>query len=274
MLRDMDLKKISDLTLQRLRRVDLVTPPLFEQTYLEVARELGFSAAELMSVQLSRELVDRSLSELERVQLGTHEGLHQLQATTRRAATALQNQDLHSIEVTQAEVESLRQRLQELEKSLFEDNLTHIHNRHWLMERILDKGSFTNQGYLAFIDLNKFKHINDTYGHLTGDKVLILVASLMKLFHRSGEVLHLVRYGGDEFLVIHESCDSENFLHRELQDLRHKLSNREVSARGMSFHVTFAYGIAAFAPGMTFENCLECADQAMYMDKEQLKLVP
>lgn len=270
MLRDLDLKKISDLTLQRLRKVDLITPPLFEKTYLEVATELGFSPAELMNVQLSRDLVDRSLSELERVQQGTQDGLSRLQATTERATLAIKNNDLQSLESTHAEVETLRSRLQELEKTLFEDSLTHIHNRHWLMERILINGCFANSGHLAFVDLNKFKHINDTYGHLTGDKVLILVASLMKLFHRSGEILHLIRYGGDEFLVIHETAGNEAFLNRELQDLRHKLAQREVQSRGMSFMVSFAYGLASFRQGTSFENCLETADQAMYVDKEKL----
>lgn len=269
MLRDLDLKKISDLTLQRLRRIDLITPPLFEKTYLEVAAGLGYSPAELMSVQLSRDLVDRSLSELERVQIGTQAGLSQLQATTAKASEAIQNKDLARLTATHAEVEDLRQRLQELEKNLFEDSLTHIHNRHWLMEHILSNGCFTASGHMAFIDLNRFKQINDTYGHLTGDKVLILVASLMKLFHRSGEILHLVRYGGDEFLVIHETTGENAFLNRELQDLRHKLSQREVHARGMSFHVGFAYGLSPFKPGLPFETALETADQAMYQDKEQ-----
>ncbi len=268
MIRDLDLKKISDLTLQRLRKIDLITPPLFEKTYLEVAIGLGFSPAELMNVQLSRDLVDRSLSELERVQQGTQESLEQLQQHTVRASIALKEQDLQTLESTHTEVESLRMRLTELEKNLFEDPLTHIHNRHWLMERILSNGCFGNTGHLAFIDLNKFKQINDSYGHLTGDKVLILVASLMKLFLRSGETLHLIRYGGDEFLVLHETTGSSNFLQRELQDLRQKLSQREVHSRGMYFHVGFAYGIAPYHPGTPFETCLEQADQSMYLDKE------
>lgn len=269
MIRDLELKKISDLTLQRLRKVDLITPPLFEKTYLEVAIGMGLSPAELMNVQLSRDLVDRSLSELEKVQQGTQESLFQLQTQTAKASKAIQEKDTQALESTQAEVDSLRQRLLELEKNLFEDNLTHIHNRHWLMERILEDGCFTSSGHMAFVDLNKFKQINDSYGHLTGDKVLILVSSLMKLFHRSGETLHLIRYGGDEFLVIHETSGGDTFLHRELQDLRIKLSQREVYSRGMYFHVDFAYGIAPFAPGTFFENCLEIADQAMYLDKER-----
>ena len=275
MLRDMDLKKISDRTLQRLRRVDLITPPLFEKTYLEVATELGFSPAELSSIQLSRDLVDRSLSELERVQLGTQQGLDELQVSTAKASTAIASRNAEALKDSEREIEGLRSRLKELETTLFEDSLTHIHNRHWLAERILDNGNFSCIGQLAFIDLNKFKSINDTYGHLTGDKVLILVASLMKLFHRSGEVLHLVRYGGDEFLVIHETASNANFLRRELQELREKLARREVQARGLSFHVGFSYGIAAFAPGTPFESCLEAADQAMYQDKErQLRPLP
>jgi diguanylate cyclase (GGDEF)-like protein len=89
-----------------------------------------------------------------------------------------------------------------LEEVVIKDHLTDLHNRYYI-NNLLNKGFKVEKGrqlYVLFIDLNKFKAINDEYGHKVGD--IILQESSKKLkdcFHRDSDIL--CRYGGDEFLA-------------------------------------------------------------------------
>ena len=84
------------------------------------------------------------------------------------------------------------------------DALTGTNNRSALLERLSDAITYARRNsltvWVAFIDLDRFKFINDRYGHLTGDQVLTTISSRLRSVLRSNDVLG--RYGGDEFIVV------------------------------------------------------------------------
>lgn len=90
------------------------------------------------------------------------------------------------------EVKILTKENRRLFKMAYYDNLTECYNRHWLYENINDNDEYK----ITLIDVNKLKVINDQYGHLMGDKYLMEIVKFLK------EYGTVVRYGGDEFIIM------------------------------------------------------------------------
>jgi diguanylate cyclase (GGDEF)-like protein len=117
----------------------------------------------------------------------------------------------------------------------------------------------------AMIDIDRFKTVNDTYGHLTGDRVLKGLARLLQDRLRRTDVVG--RYGGEEFGVILFNTNLEN-ARRILDELRDSFSRLRQSNGETHFRVTFSCGIAAFPDFETVSQLNEAADGALYQAKE------
>jgi diguanylate cyclase (GGDEF)-like protein/PAS domain S-box-containing protein len=150
------------------------------------------------------------------------------------------------------------------------DQLTDLPNRNLMqqqVEAILQRGhSASTNMALMFVDLDKFKHINDTLGHPAGDRVLQEVASRFKT--PIGKENLLARWGGDEFVVVIPSATSDTaaMLAQKLVDAL----QRPFVIEGGSYHISMSVGIALNPPGgSSVENLLRCADTAMYKAKAE-----
>lgn len=123
---------------------------------------------------------------------------------------------------------------------------------------------------LLFFDLDHFKKINDTYGHLCGSAVLKEVGLFLKKIIRSGDIP--IRYGGDEFVVIMPNTTKEEAFEfaKILRDLI--LGNRFLSDRGLNLQVKASYGVASFPEdAKNKEELISLADAAMYKIKESTR---
>ena len=117
---------------------------------------------------------------------------------------------------------------------------------------------------LLMIDIDHFKKINDTYGHLTGDSVLRGLAQALQKRLRPND--KLARYGGEEFcLVLPETSLSSAV--RIAEDLRGIVANQAFAAEGQEIHVTVSMGLAAAKPIMTVEQLYKAADEMLYKAK-------
>ena len=117
---------------------------------------------------------------------------------------------------------------------------------------------------LLMIDIDHFKNINDTYGHLTGDSVLRGLAQALQKRLRPND--KLARYGGEEFcLVLPETSLSSAV--RIAEDLRGIVANQTFAAEGQEIHVTVSMGLAAAKPVMTVEQLYKAADEMLYKAK-------
>jgi len=165
------------------------------------------------------------------------------------------------------EMESLYHRLQlenmykELREIYNRDQLTGLFNRIAYNERMEPEFAEYNKANVictvAFVDVNKFKQINDTYGHKYGDEVLKKVAELIQ--NNCTEDGYCYRYGGDEFVMFLPNMDEEGA--RKLK----AAMKREAE----SINVGISIGIAVTEPGAdkTMKAYMEIADQDMYADK-------
>jgi diguanylate cyclase (GGDEF)-like protein len=159
---------------------------------------------------------------------------------------------------------------------IYIDDLTKLYNSRYLnvvLDRELKRSErYRNFFSVLFMDLDFFKRINDTHGHLVGSRVLIEIGSVLRSCVRETDTV--VRYGGDEFVVVLvETNADEAFLvaERMRKLIEAKWFGQE---NGLNLHLTISIGIAAFPEhASTKQHLLNMADQAMYRGKESTRNV-
>ena len=151
------------------------------------------------------------------------------------------------------------------------DGLTGIYNRRFIEECIAKEyGRVQRYGgtmSLAIIDLDHFKNINDSHGHLAGDEVLRAASKVLGEGLRQTDFLG--RYGGEEFAVVLPSTDLDGAAVLA-ERLRARLASTVIKHNDISVPVTASVGIAEWQAGMQrYEELIKAADQALYLAKEE-----
>lgn len=161
-------------------------------------------------------------------------------------------------------------RKQIYDQSVLLDELTKLYNRQFfktVFERsINDLKRVTKTFTIAVLDIDHFKAINDTYGHLAGDKVLFSFAAFLKEQTRNTD--SVFRYGGEEFIILFEHTENQQaveIVSRLLDDF----SQRTFDENGHTFNVTFSAGVYSVdTPETSLDVAFKAADQALYKAKE------
>ncbi len=171
------------------------------------------------------------------------------------------------------DVSERNRREKELEKFANYDTLTGLTNRTVFMDRLTQlintRESSDAFHTVLFIDLDKFKEINDTMGHTVGDEILIMVATRLKDVIRKGDTL--ARLGGDEFTILLKNIEkpirASIVAQKVLEILREPFFIND-----HSFYITSSIGISTFPDDAnSAEKLLQFADSAMYKAKEKGK---
>ena len=145
------------------------------------------------------------------------------------------------------------------------DRLTGLYNRHYMLDR-LSKVPESAAGFLAMIDIDNFKKINDTYGHNGGDEVLRAISGQMK---KNCENCVISRWGGEEFLILSEAADTDG---RELlEHLRQTIEQSPVPFEEQDIRVTITIGMAAQRSERTIDEWVQDADSKLYFGKNNGK---
>ncbi|MDO8604866.1 MAG: GGDEF domain-containing protein [bacterium] len=174
----------------------------------------------------------------------------------------------------------LRSELAQARKDSIYDPLTDLVNirefnrrlksEYALMKRANFKGLVIDCAFL-FIDIDKFKSINDTLGHKTGDKVLVFIANLLKeVFHRDTDVV--ARIGGDEFGVLIQNSNEEN-CGNAIQLFNTRLAETPLIIEGgAELRIEASMGCAFMSHHPDPAKTVEAADKAMYKNKQEKKV--
>ena len=117
--------------------------------------------------------------------------------------------------------------------------------------------------YVYLIDIDKFKNINDTYGHDKGDEILKQVAKTLSKNIRFDDVV--CRYGGDEFLIIFTGCDEKVVVNRIIE------IKKELLRVIPDLKISLSSGISSYKAGSTLKDTITVADIALYKSKEKGK---
>jgi len=182
---------------------------------------------------------------------------------------------------TEKELQHINQRLakqldenRQLEKQLREqasrDAMTGVYNRAHLKESLAVEISYAEQqNYplcIAMIDVDNFKKINDTYGHKTGDEVLIALGKFLLDQTRDSDFVS--RFGGDEFLLFLPNMDCEAAFQRA-ESWRAACKKIKIHEQGLDIDITISIGIAIFPNhGRSMDTLLAEADRALYQAKQ------
>jgi diguanylate cyclase (GGDEF)-like protein len=142
------------------------------------------------------------------------------------------------------------------------DYLTQLYSRRTLEDYIANLAEANHHFTVLMIDLNSFKKVNDTFGHLAGDQVLIAFAKLLKVIFLNDKMIS--RFGGDEFFVVIESLNSPG-IEKSIKHLRESVLKDPLLKE---FHlIGFSVGISAFDGNKTLDELYLEADQRMYGNK-------
>ncbi|TGB02332.1 diguanylate cyclase [Halobacillus salinus] len=160
-----------------------------------------------------------------------------------------------------------------LRKQITTDKLTKAYNRSYLYE-LLDKKKQTFKRdrvpfCLVVLDLDNFKRVNDTYGHIVGDQVLKKLSEVLRTQTRAEDVV--VRYGGEEFIIVMpeiNQLDAQKRIHDVLKFFKEVVHH----ASGETFRLSFTAGVAEMDEGIKkMEDLIVQADTALYKGKQSGK---
>jgi len=164
-------------------------------------------------------------------------------------------------------ISQLSSQVKILEKDSNLDSLTRVFNRRALskyLENVCSQQNFNHELHALILDIDDFKNINDTYGHIAGDKILIFIANILKKTLRDGD--KIFRYGGEEFVLVLNRIDTSHCkkIASRILDL---IGKNKLIYKAKSLSVTVSIGPTIFSSGDTPDTLIARADKALYQAK-------
>lgn len=197
------------------------------------------------------------IREIEKLMSGHHELADKLDSTH------------HYLQVIESDSRQLTDELTRVRLLSLTDELTGLPNRRAFLRRLEDEVARVQRyGFpltLALIDLDKFKEVNDKYGHAGGDEVLrVYSKNILSIFRHHDLV---ARYGGEEFAVLLPNTESEGAM-RALTKVKNRCAETRWQSNAAVVSVpTFSAGLALYKPGETSTAFVERVDKALYRAK-------
>ena len=249
-------KTLTDQVKNIINNIDIVFPARYHRLFSEVAKEhnVELGPDEIMT----NEMLDDKV-----VEHAEH-----LSNSANKAVNAIETENKAELREVLEETKALREEIEQLKNTIYQDTLTKVFNRRWMEDNYLtdDGNHFKTNGVLVIIDMNDFKYINDNFGHISGDKVLYYVASQLK---RTGG--NVVRYGGDEFFVVFDEDMTQKEAAKKMHIIRELVIKKQLKVNDNRFQTSFSYGMTSFNSGDKADTIVETADENMYSDKIQIK---
>lgn len=190
--------------------------------------------------------------------------------TTLDMTLAIETYHLSQLNHLEKSLEHLKEEENRLRSKANTDALTGLANHAYVVAALgqaLDEARReTTPLCLVMADLDYFKNINDTHGHLAGDGVLREVASRLRAAVRDVDVVG--RYGGEEFLVIFQNTPLET-AQEVAERVRARVAGTPIKLQNLSVDITISVGLATLRSGDSISTLIERADHALYTAKNQ-----
>jgi diguanylate cyclase len=213
--------------------------------------------------------------EQELVKVSDTEGLQRViqSLVTSTAAARSTTETLRAeVEASRGEVQKLRTQLGTLASEAQNDPLTGLRNRRGFERAVAalygERPEALSGAALLVADIDNFKRVNDTYGHLFGDQVLRAAAQVLQSVIKGRDIV--ARFGGEEFIILLPDTPGQGAV-ALAEQVRAAFSSVRIRRNGSDEYidkVTISVGVAVPAPSETLERAIERADRAMYQAKE------
>ena len=232
-----------------------------------------FTMAAVLALRYSDErkakfkIQQQALEQAQRIREARDEALHAEAENSEKLEQMVQERTLE-LEITLRELHEVNQKLTEQNTI---DSLTGVKNRNAFDRRLIAEGRISRRQQtpmaLLMIDIDKFKNINDQYGHLTGDYSIKMIAHTLTEFLKRPTDL-VSRFGGEEFAIILPSTDSEGAL-LVAEQIRQAISEQDITHNGQHIPLTVSIGVSADIIDSDEHPMLllEQADKALYQAK-------
>ncbi len=154
-----------------------------------------------------------------------------------------------------------------------EDNLTHCYSRYYLNSVMLDSETgnwrFPDYNYsVAIIDIDKFKQINDKFGHIAGDRALVKISEILKNSISKPEKDRIVRFGGDEFIIFFSNIERKT-LRIKFQEILSQVEQVCIPEYpDMKLTLSMGVAIPEGLDDTSYKNMVKVADEKLYQVKE------
>ena len=256
------LTELTDRVLKDVIKNEVILPSTYKEHFDTHAKAMNI---EHDYEKLAKEAYEETLNDANDLMEKTSCNLEHLERTTHDAHEAIMAKDEQKLAAISKDIAELKSAVGSLRNQLHTDSLTHIHNRKWLHEHLLHKGTFKHDGTLAFIGLDRFKEINEEHGHVIGDKVLQYLAGFLK---KNLKGMDIIRYAGDEFIIVSRGEKLEECF-TKMRSLQEELLSKKLKAtNGNLLYLAFSFGLTRFNVGSNFRDVLEIADALMYENKK------
>lgn len=153
------------------------------------------------------------------------------------------------------------------------DSLTGLFTRRYFEDLFgvsLDRAARYKETFvIALFDVDRLKYVNDTFGHLAGDQMLLMIASAIRASCRKSDIIG--RFGGDEFIAVYHASDKE-MMAKNIEGILSSLRSKPVNFGDKEHRLSFSYGLARFPDeGTTLESLTAFADRQLYAMKAEHK---
>ncbi|HEY1027780.1 MAG TPA: diguanylate cyclase [Pseudomonas sp.] len=236
----------------------------FNQELREQVSDLQSSVQEAVDLETLKQALEQRLDGLLQ-----SVGAHQRQRDSHEEEVAERLQALvQRVAEMEREAQQFRDHIEEQRQKSLLDPLTGLPNRAAWSERleleVARRQRYGGQLLLAVLDIDHFKRVNDSYGHLAGDRVLKIIAG--ELHKRLRKTDFIARFGGEEFVLLLPSTPLESGV-QLLETLRAAIEACPFHFKGEPVTVTLSAGIVEFIDGVSTDEVFERADQALYRAK-------
>jgi diguanylate cyclase len=184
-----------------------------------------------------------------------------------------QSSDSETLEALAKQVHTLNSQLKQAHTESVTDSLTGIYNRKAFDRQIgelVEKNTIAKSPFsLLIMDIDNFKNINDTYGHQTGDRIIMAIVNKCRQSIRAEDFF--ARYGGEEFIVIlpgaslRNAVKKANHICKSVASTRYRLND---GPDGQTLHVTLSIGVSCHQKADTTTSIIQRADKALYAAKD------
>jgi len=242
---------------------------VFEQKIQKEVGSIVDSFSIYSSINEIKDAVVGRLSNIKAVIAKRKEAEHKKSKAAKKRIRLLRKK----ISVAETETIELTRKADQFREEALRDGLTGLYNRKAFDQRIVKGLEAFNNGGESFVmmmfDVDKFKWINDTFGHVAGDKILQKVAASLGKIFRKGEFI--ARYGGDEFAVVIEGMP-EALANEKIARFKEQFSKLRFASHSDGYiQVELSAGVASAAKGDSPDEFIHKADVAMYAVKKRRK---
>lgn len=250
--RDKELRDIIDLLTKAMSSLNVENRDFYQRVYDESEK----------IIEITR------LDDIKKIKNALKQEVDQM----REVVDLKRDQDSRQMKLLAGQVDQLRQELEKAKEKSATDGLTGIYNRSAFDEYLTAKVEhylvMKEDFSLLMLDLDNFKTINDKFGHLIGDRVLVAFAQKCRSAIRSDDFL--ARYGGEEFAIVLPGANLGNALKKARQICQNVASARYATDNAQAdeyLSITVSIGVCAAKKGDSVEKMLARADKALYEAK-------